>query len=263
MPNGTATIEELIAQLEAMLGWPYDQWPQRLVLGSGRTDCSGSQFLAYLAATGVTPGGTVSSALARWCYETNNEIAVEQGKAIRGAWLFWGPDRGLLGFGNNGHIVISLGDGTCLGTPGYGGVLGAVPWEFFGDNQPSGAALIPGVTGYDLTPIGGAPAPLPVPQGQPPIIVDWFTSQQEADMAQLKALLVVHQPSGAVLLTGEDTTGRYCSWVRDPREVKPLVDAGSIQDASTDASQQVGDGFFNTFPLRGDDPRQKAAVPSG
>lgn len=95
------------------------------------------------------------------------------------------------------------------------------------------------------------PAPTPVP---PP---DWFTLQQEEDMAQLKALLVVHQPSGAVLLTGEDSTGRYCSWVRDPHEIKPLVDGGSIQDASSDPAQQVSDGFFNTFPVRGDDPRKK------
>lgn len=174
-------VEDLIFQLNKMTGWRYNQAPCRLDGDEAcGTDCSGSQYIGYSWATGVNPGGTVSSSMARWCYEAGLEVPVEIGKTIRGAWVFWGPDRGLEGFGNNGHIVTSLGDGTCIGTPGYNGVFGIVPWEFFGSYQPSGAAYIPGIMyGSDPHP------PSSKPDGQKPLQqgdkMNWIVPVDEGD----------------------------------------------------------------------------------
>lgn len=135
------------------------------------TDCSGYQFLALHHGCGVPFPPVVSSAQARWSYDAGLEITVGQARSIPGALLFMGPDRGLRGFGSDGHVACSLGDGRTIETPAAGHASGI---RSFDGRGWSGAGLVPGMTYYGLdgqTLLPWPPVPLPATGGPPPVPV--------------------------------------------------------------------------------------------
>ena len=147
-----ATPTDISAALQQRLGRPYWSADGRRLVDDDNpgNDCSG-WLVVGLRACGIEPGGFVSSSVAQWCFDAGFELDVGTGIDTFGALLFWGPNRGLAGFGDSGHIAFSLGDGRILETPSSTGhCSGVSPHQRAG--TPSGAGLIPGVV-YD-----GAPA---------------------------------------------------------------------------------------------------------
>jgi len=152
------TPTDIANALEARLGRPYWSADGRRLVDENDpgNDCSG-WLVVGLRAAGIDPGGSVSSAMASWCFDAGLELDVGTGINTFGALLFWGPNRGLAGFGDSGHIAFSLGDGRILETPSSAGhCSGISPPQRAG--SPSGAGLIPGVV-YDGAPptISGGP----------------------------------------------------------------------------------------------------------
>jgi hypothetical protein len=146
-----ATPSDLASCLQARLDRPYWSADGRRLVdeNSPGNDCSGWQVVG-LRACGIEPGGFVSSSMARWCFDAGLELDVQTGVNTFGAWLFWGPNRGLAGFGDAGHIALSLGNGQILETPSSAGhCSGVSPYRRAGN--PSGAAMIPGLV-YDGAP---------------------------------------------------------------------------------------------------------------
>jgi len=149
----------MAAALQARLGRPYWSADGRRMVDDDApgNDCSGWQVVGARAC-GVEPGGFVSSAMARWCFDAGLELDVQTGINTFGAWLFWGPNRGLAGFGDSGHIAYSLGDGQILETPSSAGHCSGFS-HFQRAGMPSGAGLIPGLV-YDGAPPTIVSAPI-------------------------------------------------------------------------------------------------------
>ena len=139
MPN----VEQLIAWLEAHRGVPYSQ-PRRWE--EGFFDCS-SYITRGLQSLGIHPPSSVSSGLARWSYNNGRAMGVNAGISTRGVMLFMGPDRGLAGYGSDGHVALSLGDGRVIETPSAGRRSGIS--TAYGRNW-TGAGTIPGLS-YDTS----------------------------------------------------------------------------------------------------------------
>lgn len=134
------TVAEILYTAGTATGHPYSTTNR---FGPDVYDCSG-YVTAILRALGMDPP-TVSWTQAAWCYDAGLEISVDEAIRTPGALLFMGPNRGLQGYGPEGHVAISRGDGTTFETPAWG------PWghgsgigSAYGRGW-SGAGLIPGV----------------------------------------------------------------------------------------------------------------------
>jgi hypothetical protein len=140
MPTG----QELVAWCAARLGVPYS-WDGRF--GPYRFDCSG-YMTACLWDHGIQPTGTNSTGLENWCRNEGGGLLVPYAEHIAGALVF------IWGYGANGHVGMSMGDGRVIETPSdsNGGATGISPfWQGRTHNGWTGAALIPGVD-YNLAP---------------------------------------------------------------------------------------------------------------
>lgn len=147
------TGAELLAAARTFEGEPYNQTnPGRCDPNSGFKDCSGDVVAAH-AKTGHYGVPTVSSSQAAWCYENGREIDLDTAFHTPGALLFMGADRGLQGFGNDGHVGISGGDGFHV-TEARGTAYGVL-WDQGTGRSWSGAGLSP-VIDY-----GHGPTPTP------------------------------------------------------------------------------------------------------
>ena len=158
MPN--PTVNDLIWALSIRQGRPYFNEDARRATDSAApgNDCSGYIYVGLWACGYGLVAPNTSWGLAAWCYGAGLEISVEEALRTRGAILFMGPNRGLEGWGNAGHVAISLGDGTCIETPAWGiGVHGSGIDSALG-REWTGAARIPGFDYLD----GAAPSQLPV-----------------------------------------------------------------------------------------------------
>jgi hypothetical protein len=151
MEADMATPNDIAAALNARLNRPYWSADGRRLVDDNDpgNDCSG-WIAVGLRTAGVEPGGFVSSSMAQWCFQAGLELDVNTGANTFGALLFWGPNRGLGGFGDAGHIAFSLGDGQILETPSTFGHCSGIS-QFQRAGTPSGAGLIPGVI-YDGAP---------------------------------------------------------------------------------------------------------------
>jgi hypothetical protein len=148
-----AHVEDLIRVLDAYRGRPYSTSAARF--GPDVFDCSGYMVFG-LRRIGFTNVPTVSSTQARWSYNAGLELSVPNGLRTRGAFLFMGRNRGLEGFGPDGHVALSLGDGvSTIETPAPGRVSG---YHRRSPGSWSGAGRIPGLV------YGAAPPPPPPPR---------------------------------------------------------------------------------------------------
>lgn len=191
-----AHVEDLINALAARQGRPYFNGDQRRMVDDPSDpgdDCSGWQRegLQAVGYGDTDPDGhplpTVSSAFAAWCYGYGNELDPDVGVQTRGAYLFMGPDRGLQGWGDAGHIALSLGDGTCLETPAWGiGVHGSGIDSALNRGW-SGAALIPWL---DYGSGAAAAPPAPAPSAGPRDLEVQDPHLQGPDVQDVQAKLV-------------------------------------------------------------------------
>lgn len=155
----TITGAQVLAQARTHDGrFRYDQGPSRTTGADGYIDCSGHVVLT-LNQLGIYGVPTVSSTLARWC-QANHTDGIPMDVALRtpGVLLFHGPNHGYDGFGNDGHVAFSLGDGV-----GADEAVGHSYPASMGDDWPnrgwSNAGYIPGVD-YQNHP----PRPVVVPK---------------------------------------------------------------------------------------------------
>lgn len=165
------------------------------------TDCSGYQWLGLHYGCGVAFPPAVSSAQAKWCYDNDGETSVEVGIRTAGQLLFMGPDRGLRGFGSNGHVACSLGDGRTIETPAAGHASGVRDAH---NRNWTGAGRIPGMRYVALDgrtplpwPVPGKP-PTPVPAPPPPITVEQGKAFRGVAIAQLPAVPLIQLGSKGI-----------------------------------------------------------------
>jgi hypothetical protein len=144
------TGQALVDAAASFLGEPYSTAPGRTSPTSGYKDCSGLIAAAYEVATGSELGAYVSVTI--WKQSADQGLAISRDEAltIAGACLLI-PDNPLQGWGPNGHIGFSTGDGfTIEATPAARGGVQRLPVTF----QPWGpaACLLPGIT-YGTAPV--------------------------------------------------------------------------------------------------------------
>lgn len=147
-----ASGADVLNAARQFIGEPYSTAPGRTSPTSGYKDCSGLIAAAYKVATGEDLGAYVSVTIFELCRDAGLEISWEQAINIPGA-LFFCPDDPTQGWGDNGHIGFSAGDGSTVeATPPRVQSLSIwyQPWS------KSHAALLPGID-YGITP--QAPAP--------------------------------------------------------------------------------------------------------
>lgn len=138
------TGADLIVAAESFLGEPYSTAPGRTSPTSGFKDCSGLIAAAYEVATGgIELGAYVSVTI--WAQSNALGLSISRDAAldIAGA-CFLIPTDPLQGWGPNGHIGFSTGDGwTVEATPAAQGGVQRLPATY----QPWGpnACLLPGI----------------------------------------------------------------------------------------------------------------------
>lgn len=132
--------------LQRFLHEPYRQTnPGRYLPGSGFKDCSGLQA-AGLSVLGVVGPPNLSWTQARWCYDAGRGTNFDTFVRTPGAWAFMGANQGRDGYGDDGHVACSNGDGTTTETPAWGAYGHAVGHgNAYGRNW-SGFGLCPDVT---------------------------------------------------------------------------------------------------------------------
>lgn len=130
----------------------------------GETDCSGLvSGSAQRSGVNVGPGCPNSAALALLCHNTprpdwmveefGNDpwstqgygLTAEQARTTRGALKFHGPDEGIEGNGPEGHVGVSLGDGTSV--EAYDHALDLIITSFI-DPKNTYYAILPGMDGF-------------------------------------------------------------------------------------------------------------------
>lgn len=129
----------------------YDQGDTRTTGVDGYIDCSGSVVLTLneLGDYGIP---TVSSTQAMWCRDNHTDrVPIDAALRIPGMLLFEGADFGYEGWGNDGHVAITVGDAVnVIEARGH-----AYPasWEYSALGRPwTNAAYIPGID-YAARPI--------------------------------------------------------------------------------------------------------------
>jgi peptidoglycan hydrolase-like protein with peptidoglycan-binding domain len=154
------TGTEYVAALVRFLHEPYRQTnPGRYQVNSGFKDCSGLQA-AGLTVLGVPNPPNLSWTQARWCYDANRVITFDTWVRTPGAWAFMGARNGRDGYGDDGHVACSNGDGSTTETPAWGAFGHAVGHgRAYGRNW-SGFGLCPaldfaGATGTGTPASGG------------------------------------------------------------------------------------------------------------
>lgn len=125
--------EDLINWCLSQRGHPYS-WDSRF--GPQNFDCSGLMTAACWA-NGLSPTGFNSTGLELWCRSFDLGIEVDAALSIPGALVF------IWGYGAEGHVAMSMGDGRIVETPSAEGHFVGVS-DFWRHNW-TGAALIPGV----------------------------------------------------------------------------------------------------------------------
>lgn len=134
---------DLVRAAETFLGEPYSVAPGRTSPTSGYKDCSGLIAAAYEVATGQELGAYVSVTIYDLAAKNGLTISLDEALGIAGACLLI-PTDPYQGWGPNGHIGFSTGDGhTIEATPAYrGGVQ-----RLRADQQGWGpnACLLPGI----------------------------------------------------------------------------------------------------------------------
>lgn len=138
MPTGQDLVNWCVAQR----GHPYS-WTNRF--GPDNFDCSGL-ITAACWAHGLEPTGFNSTGLEIWCRD--NGLGIDLGTALNtpGALVF------VWGYGADGHVAMSMGDGRLIETPSQEGHMVGIS-NFWRMNW-TGAALIPGVD-YGGGAVGG------------------------------------------------------------------------------------------------------------
>ena len=137
------TGQDLVDAAATFLGEPYSTAPGRTSPTSGYKDCSGLIAAAYQVATGHELGAYVSVTIYDLCASEGLGISRDEALAIPGACLLI-PDNPYDGWGPNGHIGFSTGDGfTIEATPAARGGVQRLPNTY----QPWGpaACLLPGI----------------------------------------------------------------------------------------------------------------------
>lgn len=137
------TGADLIVAAESFLGEPYSTAPGRTSPTSGYKDCSGLIAAAYEVATGQELGAYVSVTI--WSQSNAQGLAISRDEAlgIAGACLLM-PDDPLQGWGANGHIGFSTGDGfTIESTPAARGGVQRLPATY--QSWGPAACLLPGI----------------------------------------------------------------------------------------------------------------------
>lgn len=140
----------------------YDTADQSRCTGAeGFVDCSGSVVLTCNQ-EGLYGVPTVSALQARWCRDNGTDgISITTALETPGCLLFEGPNHGYDGWGNDGHVCITTGNGiTVIEARGH-----AYPatWEYSAAGRPwSNAAYIPTVD-Y-VAHQGPAPHPIRIPK---------------------------------------------------------------------------------------------------
>lgn len=160
---------DVVNAARLFIGEPYSQAGGRTSPSSGYKDCSGLIVAAYKVATGADLGAAVSVTQFELCRDAGLEISFDQAVNTPGAVLFC-PDDPTQGWGNNGHVGFSAGDGSTVeATPPRVQSLSIwyQPWS------RSHAALLPGI---DYSPWGG---PSGAPAGPPAYVPGWTYSQNE------------------------------------------------------------------------------------
>lgn len=137
------TGQQLVDAAATFLGEPYSTAPGRTSPTSGFKDCSGLIAAAYEVATGSELGAYVSVTI--WKQSADQGLAISRDEAlgIAGACLLI-PEDPLQGWGPNGHIGFSTGDGfTIEATPAYRGGVQRLPVS--AQRWGSNACLLPGI----------------------------------------------------------------------------------------------------------------------
>lgn len=136
-----STGAQLLTACRSFEGQPYRQTnPGRYLPTSGYKDCSGDVVAGH-AKLGIQGVPTVSSGQAAWCYDHGGEVSVDEALGIAGALLFMGADRGLKGWGNDGHVAVSAGNHADV-TEARGSAYGVLLDSALGRNW-TGAGLSP------------------------------------------------------------------------------------------------------------------------
>lgn len=157
MPSG----QELVDWAVARRGIGYS-WEGRF--GPNAYDCSGL-VTADCWDHGLQPTGWNSTGLELWCRD--NGLGVDVGVAIGvpGALVF------IWGYGANGHVAMSTGDGRVIETPSDEGHMVGFSGFWTGRTHAfwTGAALIPGVDTGAVTPSD----PILRVGSNGPVVADW------------------------------------------------------------------------------------------
>jgi len=180
-----ATGQDLVDAAATFLGQPYSTAPGRDSPSSGHKDCSGLIAAAYLVATQRPLEANVSVTIYDLAVRNGLEISYEQAAVTAGACLLI-PDDPYQGWGSNGHIGFSDGQGgTVEATPPR---VQRLPISY----QPWGplACLLPGID-Y------GTPTPPPAPTSEVSVII--------AGRLQSDPSVIVAQHIGNGLLLAEVT----------------------------------------------------------
>lgn len=130
------TGAQLVATARTFEGEPYNQGTGRTSPTSGYKDCSGD-IVAAFALLGVYGVPTVSSTQARWCYENGGLISIQEALHTPGCLLSRGRNRGMEGYGNDGHSAITIGDGVNL-TEARNSRVGVLFDSYFGRQWDAG-----------------------------------------------------------------------------------------------------------------------------
>lgn len=193
MANGA----DLVARAQSQAGKKYGTGGGRTRPDvSGYSDCSG---LIVYACNGFDIQIPQTSWLqARWCRDHNTLITADVFLKTPGALAFRGPNQGYDGYGANGHVVMSRGDGTTIEARGKAYGIG----NFSGSGRGfSNWGLVPGVQYGTVT----HPSPIldDVPKDTEvvaslPVPDSWKTSDYKGGRLRLQYDGGVRFPPGVV-----------------------------------------------------------------
>lgn len=143
------TGQDLLTAAARFLGEPYSTAPGRTSPTSGFKDCSGLVAAAYEVSTGSELGAYVTVTIWQQAVANGLTITREEADGIPGSCYLM-PEDPSQGWGPNGHIGFSTGDGfTIEATPAGRGGVQRLPNRF----QPWGshAVLLPGINYFGTT----------------------------------------------------------------------------------------------------------------
>ncbi len=155
-----ATVDGLMTVALAQRGkqYVYAVQPSSSVADPDAFDCSG--FTAWCLGRIGIPASAGSWVQARWCRDQGTLMSIDDAIATRGALLFRGPNDAYDGFGPEGHVAFSLGDGTTV--EARGSQFGVNSFSAAqSERQWSNAALVPELVYFVARRVPAPPAPSP------------------------------------------------------------------------------------------------------